>query len=316
MRKTRLLIPVYALLAMTTVAVLWAGAEARFRGEVVDSQGEPVPGATIVLTSEEATDYRKEVEVRDDGTFVGLILDATRNYTMRVEAEGYVPWETPFKLGVGSTDRDNTFRIELKTEAEMRGQERESILAQPGFKELTEAMEALTAGDKATARTKLEAAVAAKPDLVAAREWLAQILLEDGETEAAQSQVDTCLELDDESLKCLAVGIETARALGNSEREAELVKTYSELNPEDPALLLQQAAKLLAPDTMDDESARPLLERCLQADPDYPECLYELGNLLLRAGDIDGAKTKLQRYITVAPDAPNAAAAKDIISYL
>ena len=67
---------------------------------------------------------------------------------------------------------------------------------------------------------------------------------------------------------------------------------------------------------MDDDGARPLLEKCLDADPDFPECNFEYGMLLLRTGDMEGAKTHLEKYIEVAPDGPDVVTAQETIKYL
>ena len=67
---------------------------------------------------------------------------------------------------------------------------------------------------------------------------------------------------------------------------------------------------------MDDGGARPLLEKCLDADPDFPQCNFEYGMLLLRLGDMEGAKAHLEKYLEVAPDGPDAATAQETIKYL
>ncbi|MEJ2187827.1 MAG: tetratricopeptide repeat protein [Acidobacteriota bacterium] len=84
---------------------------------------------------------------------------------------------------------------------------------------------------------------------------------------------------------------------------------YQELNPEDPAILYNEAAVFL--NKMDDEGARPLLERCLAVDPSFP-----YGMLLLRTGDMEGAKKHLQKYLEVAPDGADAGTAQETLKYL
>jgi tetratricopeptide (TPR) repeat protein len=89
---------------------------------------------------------------------------------------------------------------------------------------------------------------------------------------------------------------------------------YQALNPDDPATLFNQAAEFL--NALDDEHARPLLERCLAVDPAFPQCLFEYAMVLLRSGDLGGAKAHLQRYLEVAPDGRDAAAASETVKYL
>ena len=38
--------------------------------------------------------------------------------------------------------------------------------------------------------------------------------------------------------------------------------------------------------------------------------------LLLRTGDLEGAKTQLEKYLEVAPDGPDAATASETVKYL
>ena len=89
---------------------------------------------------------------------------------------------------------------------------------------------------------------------------------------------------------------------------------YQSLNPDDPSILYNEAAVHL--NKLDDDGARPLLERCLEVDPDFPLCHFEYGMLLLRTGDMDGAKSHLEKYLEVAPDGRDASTAQETIKYL
>ena len=89
---------------------------------------------------------------------------------------------------------------------------------------------------------------------------------------------------------------------------------YQEVNPDDPTVLYNDAAAKL--NAMDDDGARPLLEKCLEADPDFPQCNFEYGMMLLRTGDLEGAKTHLQKYLEVAPDGADAGTAEETLKYL
>jgi Flp pilus assembly protein TadD len=89
---------------------------------------------------------------------------------------------------------------------------------------------------------------------------------------------------------------------------------YQELNPDDPATLFNQAVEYL--NAMDDEAAKPLLQKCLEVDPNFPKCLFEYGMLLLRSGDLQGAKQHLEHYLEVAPNGDDADTARETIKYL
>jgi tetratricopeptide (TPR) repeat protein len=299
---------IFVLVAGTVVG----GPQARVGGMVVGSGGEPIVGATITITSEELPKYEKVIESDDKGRFKVLILDATKTYLFTVTAPGFLDYTEEIKVAVGTTD--NQFTFEMSTPGEQAASRQQEIMEQPGYKEYGEAKELLEEGKTAEARDRLEQALEAMPDLIDALEALAGIDYDSGDNELALATARRCLEEDDESLECLAVAINAAGALGDTEAEAAYLATYQDLNPDDPATLFNQAAGFL--NKMDDDNARPLLEQCLAADPNFPKCLFEYGMLLLRTGDLEGAKVQFERYLEVAPDGPDAATATETVKYL
>lgn len=298
--------------ALLLANLTWGAAQARIRGTVHSSAGEPVPEAVVTITSDEVTDYSKTVEVSEDGTYSVLILDATVAYAFHVEAPGYIPQERMVKVGVGTTDNQVDFT--LVSEQEAAEEQQSKVMQQPGYRELKQAIELRAAGDIEQARTQLEAAVHARPDLLAAWEELAAVEYEADNQEAALTRAEGCLELDPESVPCLAVAANAAQKLGDAERAEAYRTRYQSVNPEDPATLYNQAVPYI--NSYDDGKAKPLLEQCLEVDPDFANCLFEYGMLLLRTGDMEGAKTYLQRYLEVAPDSKDAATARETLNYL
>ena len=289
-----------------------AGPQARVGGTVVGTDGAPVVGATITITSEDLPKFNKIIETDEDGKFKVLILDATKTYLFTVTAPGFLGHEEQIKVAVGTTDNDFTF--ELSTPKEQAATQQQQLLEQPGSKEFGEARTLLDEGRTAEARARLEDALRAMPDLIEALELMASIDFDSGDNERALASARRCLEEDDESPKCLAVASNAAGNLGDTEAQQAYLAQYQELNPDDPATLFNRAAGFL--NKMDDDSARPLLEECLAVDPDFAKCLFEYGMLLLRTGDLEGAKAQFEKYLEVAPDGPDAATASETVKYL
>lgn len=306
----RTCVAVIGLLIIATLVS--AGAQARIEGLVTDIAGKPIAGATINITSVEVSGFKKVSKTDRNGEFKILILDATRNYVFTVEAEGYLPEERPFKVQAGSTDNFFDFKLQSTQQAAAAGSRQ--LYEQPGFKELEEAKELMRSGDREGSRAKFAEAVAAKPDLLPALVGLAELNYEVGDLEGALATAKKCLEEDDQSIPCLAIAANASGALGDDAARADYMARYQELNPDDPTILFNEAAVFL--NKLDDEGARPLLEKCLEVEPGFPECNFEYGMLLLRGGDMEGAKTHLQKYLEVAPDGPQAATAQETIKYL
>ena len=181
-------------------------------------------------------------------------------------------------------------------------------------KELAEAKELMTTGDKEAARTKFEEAIAARPDLLEAYARLAELTYGIGDMDSALAAARGCLDKAPESIQCLAIAINASGELGDEASRDKYMVLYQKLNPDDPTILFNEAAVLL--NNLDDEGARPFLERCLAAAPDFPECNFEYGMLLLRSGNMEGAKTHLQKYLEIVPDGPLASTAEETIKYL
>jgi tetratricopeptide (TPR) repeat protein len=297
---------------LIVAAVPFAGTQARIEGRVTDLAGNPIAGATVTITTEAVAAYKKILSTDDDGEFQTLILDATRSYDLRVEADGYVKQERSFKVAAGSSD--NFFEFELQTVDQAAAAADVERLEQPGYKELTEGKQLLQAGDREGARAKFAEAVAARPDLLEAHARLAELIYESGDMEAALAAARACLSIDSESSQCLAIATNAAGETGDDVARAEYMDRYRRLHPDDPTVLFNEAAVFL--NNLDDEGARPLLEKCLDADPDFPECNFEYGMLLLRSGDLEGAKEHLEKYLEVAPDGPLAPTAEETIKYL
>lgn len=304
------LIVVLALILV--VGPAWAGPQARVSGIVTDTDGTPITGAKITITSEELPSYLKELETKADGTFKVLILDATKTYVFSTSVDGFLDHNEEIKVAVGTTD--NFFTFELSTPSERAAAHKQEVMEQPGYKEYGEAKELLEAGETEQARARLVDALDEMPDLIEALEAMAGIDYDSGDNELALATAERCLEIDDEALRCLAIAANAASNLGDDKAQEAYLARYQELNPDDPATVFNQAVAFL--NNMDDESARPLLEECISIDPTFGKCLFEYGMLLLRTGDLEGAKATLEKYLEVAPDGPDATTASETVKYL
>jgi len=297
---------------LVSAGAVHAGTQAKIEGLVTDLAGNPLADATITITTPELSKYKKVARTDKKGEFHALILDATRGYIFLVEAEGFVSEQRPFKVSAGSTD--SSFEFKLQTKDQAVAAQGIKQLEEPGYKELDEGKAALAAGDTGAARAKFAEAVAAKPDLLEAHARLAELSYGVGDMEGALAAARSCLEVAPESTRCLAIAVNASGDLGDEEARTEYMARYQTLNPDDPTVLFNEAAALL--NKLDDDGARPLLEKCLATNPDFPECNFEYGMLLLRTGDMEGAKEHLQKYLEIAPNGPLAATAEETIKYL
>ena len=62
--------------------------------------------------------------------------------------------------------------------------------------------------------------------------------------------------------------------------------------------------------------AKKQFEGAVQADPNHAESHYQLGMALVNEGNLAGAVTEFETYLKLAPEGPNAATAKSLVSQL
>ncbi|MGH9316866.1 MAG: carboxypeptidase-like regulatory domain-containing protein, partial [Thermoanaerobaculia bacterium] len=78
-----------------------AGTQGRVAGRVTDSDGNPIEGVTVTITTPAITNYRLSVKTSKNGQYGFIVNDATLNYHMRFEREGYAPADVDKKFSTG-----------------------------------------------------------------------------------------------------------------------------------------------------------------------------------------------------------------------
>jgi Tfp pilus assembly protein PilF len=293
-------------------SLVFAQAQGRIKGTITDTGGKPIPNAKVTITCAEISTYRKELTADKNGEFGVLFVDATKRYTFRVEANGYQGSETVHKPPIGGETLAVAFK--LKSMSEAVAEQEQQALAQPGFKELGEAKELLDQGKRAEARVKLQAATVAKPDLYVAWHELGRLDYEDKKWADALANAEKCLALKPGDTPCLAVALNSAKELGNTELHTRYLEAYKLANPGDPGMMFNEAAAYL--NKGDDASAKPILEKILDTEPEYADALFQLGMVYLRGGDNVKAKELLEKFLKVSPGHRDAPAATEMLKYL
>ncbi|MDQ6854889.1 MAG: tetratricopeptide repeat protein [Actinomycetota bacterium] len=139
-------------------------------------------------------------------------------------------------------------------------------------------------------KSRLEAAVQANPNDVTVRLALARFLEESGDTVGSLKQLDQAVQ----------VAPDNADALADAGRVRFIV-----------------AGQVPSPDAQSQlvTSARALLDRAVQANPDHAEAHFYRAVLLLDGfKEVDAAVADFQRYLVLAPDGPFATQARNALA--
>lgn len=299
-------------LLVVVPSLLFAQAQGRVKGTVMDTKGNPIPNAKVIITCPEITTYKKEMTADKKGVFTTLIVDATKQYLFHIEAQGFQAMEQLNKPLIGGQTLEVTFTLKSIQQAEQEGMQQ--ALEQPGIKQLREGRDLLDAGRKAEARAKFAEAVAIKPELHLGWLELALLDIEAGKNDDAIAEAEKCLVASPNFAACLAAAANAAKAKGDTALFDKYMAAYKTANPGDPAVPYNEAVAYL--NQGDDTKAKPLLEQALAADPGYPDALFQLGMVFLRSGDSAKSKELLNKFLEVAPEHKEAASAREMLKYL
>lgn len=307
-------------LSLSLAGTLQAVGEGRILGTVVDEAGAPITGATAILTRAE-TSYRLEKTTDKKGQFTLLVLDATHEYQLRLEKEGYLPVEGPVKPKIQETLR-LTFtlakaapKVDPAVTAALEGNQKAVLTYNEG-------VELLKKGDNPAALAKFEAAAALDPNLPESHAVVAELSLELGEHAKALAAADRYLELRPGDVRGLQARYDALKAMGDKEKAREALQALATADRSlDTAVrLYNEGAE--ATRTGDLDQAAVWFGYALAVAPEDPRFIkghYVVGLTYAkseRPEDKAKAREHLEAFLRLAPDDPDAGSAKEMLEYL
>jgi tetratricopeptide (TPR) repeat protein len=186
-------------LALALAGSLMAVGEGRILGTVLDPGNKPVAGAKVVITSPEFK-YSQEKTTDSAGKFTALILDATRKYTIRIEKEGFTPYEAPLEPKLGENVRV-TYNLGQVVKggaapAGAGGAPEALSGANQAITTYNEGVVAFQKNDNETAVTKFQAAAALDPKNATIQAALAEVYLAQSKFTESLAASDSYLQLE------------------------------------------------------------------------------------------------------------------------
>ncbi len=174
---------------------------------------------------------------------------------------------------------------------------------------------ALRNGDLTSASASFEEALNIDPNLVPALTAYAAIHMDKGSYAEAAALAERALVVDPDQKRALTIRYDAYRAAGDETKATEAFAALAAANPQ--ALFKDLYEKGVAQfNAGDSATAKESFQRCIEIDSEHAKVRYHLGLVLSSLGETDGAKQHLEKFVALAPDDPDAGAARDMLEYL
>ena len=173
----------------------------------------------------------------------------------------------------------------------------------------------MKAGDDAGAFAKFQEALEVDPNLQASLLGLGTAGLKIGKNAEAATAAETILKADPKNEKAIRIRYNACLVLGD---KARLADALVGLAPIEPVIARNGLLRLAfeAYDANDLVRAKERFSKVLEVDPNQPQAHNYLGIICAGQGAKAEARSHLERFLQLAPNDPEAPAAREMLKYL
>ena len=315
-RRIPWLIGCVALVACAIAMPAAAQSTGMVKGVVKDVKGEPVDGAKVTIEMAEGTARKFETKSNKKGEFIQIGLPSGR-YNVTAEKDKVVSNTAPVQVRINAT-AEASLVIGAPGAAAMS---KEAMAKNAELKTTLEAgLAASNAGNDDEAIAKFMHATELKPDCADCFYNIALLQAKKKDYAKSEEMYKKAIELRpnySDAYNGLANIYNAQRkfdeAATASAKAAELAGSApGALGGGNPDALFNQGVILWNAGKIAD--AKKQFEATIAAKPDHAEAHYQLGMAMVNEGNLNGAASEFDTYLKLAPNGPNAATAKGILS--
>jgi tetratricopeptide (TPR) repeat protein len=303
----------FGILALATS--LEAGTQGRVSGKVTDSEGNPIEGATVTITTPAIKNFKLTVKTNKSGQYGLIVNDSTIHYQMKFEKEGFAPAGIEKKFSsVEVTVVDQ--KLSKSSEGAVKPASAPAAPPPPSTNDqaavaYNAGVDLLNSGDKAGAETKFQEAVAKNPDLPQGWYALASLSYQKGDWAKTLEYGKKATELDPTNTNLYSMLADAAQKSGDKKTAADWRKKYEEANPDSPEIFYNRGIDAYNQRKM--KEAEELLTKAVQAKPDFALAHFWLGMASFNLNKKAQSREHLQKYLELDPNGGEAATAKEIL---
>lgn len=290
-----------ALAAGTLAAQDWRGT-GRLAGKVIDDSGQPVEGVTVKarrIGSEGGT----EVKTNKKGEWVLAGINGGQ-WQLDLEKPGYAP--SHFEASVLEHGSNPPVSTTLKKAAPDPNLQISAALER--------AADLIRQQKFAEARAIYEDLLTKNPSAYQLEPYIAKTYYAEHQLEPAIQHLRNALAKEPNNLEVKLLLATVLAEKGDTDESRGLVASIDESKITDPATLLNVGIGLM--NGKKPEEALTWFDKTVTRFPQYPDAYYYRGITELQLGKDEAAKADLKKFLELAPNAPEAATARGILSQL
>ncbi|HEX9303647.1 MAG TPA: tetratricopeptide repeat protein [Thermoanaerobaculia bacterium] len=311
MRKT--IRALAAVAAFGIASFTLAGAQARLKGKVTDTSGNPIDGAIITVTTPNLRLFKVTLKSDKKGEYGTILNDATMPYHLKFEKDGFVPMEADKKVPVGDV---GVVDAKLQSTTQTASHAAAAAPAAPSPNDqaavmFNEGVDLLHAGNKPAAEAKFLEAVQKNPDLPQGWQALTSLAYEKKNWAKTLEYGQKAVELDPSLTQIYGLLANAAQQSGDKKAAAEWQAKFESANPDTPESLYNKGVEAYNQKKIRD--AETLLQKAVEAKPDFALAHFWLGMVSFNLNKKAAAREHLEKYLSLDPNGSEAATAKEIL---
>lgn len=288
-----------AVLLFTIPGLAHAERQGRLVGKVVDLQGKPIEGVTVLATARDLPDFHEQDTSNKRGMFIIDIPKLGVVYLLRFEKVGYAPLQAELTWDLAGTARKE-YTLHPAGAVEV-GTQPLPTTSNDAVEAYNAGVQAFKAKDFGTAAKQFQAAVAADAKLRQAWEALSLALYEEGDLKEAAAAAEKAVALGTTKVEVLRVRWEAYNTLGDQDKAAAALKDMEKAGKqaEEAKKIHNEAVKLVK--AGDNEAALKKFQEALQLDPNLTQALDGLADVALKLGHNQQAADAADKVLAEDP---------------
>ncbi len=294
-----------SVIVVSLMSSLWPSVQGKIEGVVTDSEGQPLEGVAITITSLKMSSQRVTLKTNKEGKYAQIGLWPAQ-YMVDFKKSGFLPASREVRVGIAET-----IRLDMVLEKAQELVERS----------LSKADSLFLKGYKLYEKGDYEEAVEAYEEAIQhnSAQWgyffnLGLSYKKLDQKEKALEAFHKALDLNPESYSCNKEIGEILAKSGNFEEARKYYQRATELNPDEPDAFYNLGVCLI--NLGGSDKAIEALLRTVEIKDDYADAYYSLGTLSIGQNKTEEAVRYLEKFLQLAPEHEKADLARQLLEFL